>query len=216
MKRRDFSISAIAALLLSATAGRALAQGPDAPQAGKEFVELKKPIEVTAPKGKVEVVEFFSYTCNHCRDFAPIVMQWQKTLPEYVYFRHSAVAFNKRAAPLQKLYFTLEAMNKVEEFHLKAFDAVWKERKPMSTDEEILTWGVGQMGEDFKKYYNSFDVANRVARANELQAAYMIEGTPTVGVNGRWWTDGVHAGSHQGTLRVVDFLVGQEHKRMQS
>ena len=68
MKRRDFSVTA--ASLAAAAAGSALglpalAQGAPFKE-GKDYAKLAKPVASTAAAGKVEVVEFFWYSCAHC------------------------------------------------------------------------------------------------------------------------------------------------------
>ena len=36
---------------------------------GTDYLVLSKPITTDAPKGKVEVLEFFWYNCPHCNAF---------------------------------------------------------------------------------------------------------------------------------------------------
>ena len=71
MKRRDFSVTA--ASLAAAAAGSALslpalAQGAPFKE-GKDYAKLAKPVASTAAAGKVEVVEFFWYSCPLHHDF---------------------------------------------------------------------------------------------------------------------------------------------------
>ncbi|MBX9935395.1 MAG: thiol:disulfide interchange protein DsbA/DsbL, partial [Burkholderiaceae bacterium] len=54
--------------------------------------------------------------------------------------------------------------------------------------------------------YQSFTVANQVRRATQLQEAYHVEGTPSMGVAGRYYTDGTMAGGLQAMLQVVNHL----------
>ena len=76
MQRREFSISG-AGLAAAATfggalsaAGQAMAQG-GAPKEGDDFLLLDKQAPTEAPAGKIEVVEFFWYACQHCNRFEP-------------------------------------------------------------------------------------------------------------------------------------------------
>ena len=64
----------------------------------------------------------------------------------------------------------------------------------------------------FKKIYNSFNVASQVRRAAQLQEAYGVEGVPSMGVAGRFYTDGTMAGSLTAVLQVVEHLVGVARK----
>ena len=64
----------------------------------------------------------------------------------------------------------------------------------------------------FKEVYASFTVSNQVRRASQLQDAYGVEGVPSMGVAGRYYTDGTMAGSLENVLRVVDQLAEQARK----
>jgi thiol:disulfide interchange protein DsbA len=64
----------------------------------------------------------------------------------------------------------------------------------------------------FKETYNSFTVASQVRRASVLQEGYGVEGVPSMGVAGRFYTDGTMAGSMQTVLQVVEYLAGVARK----
>ena len=65
---------------------------------------------------------------------------------------------------------------------------------------------------EFTKAYNSFFVRSRVMQAQAKSRAYGITGVPTMIVNGKYRVDGRMAGSNQGMLDVVNFLVEQERR----
>lgn len=217
MKRREFSLSAATALAASAAtlplATPALAQARQFKE-GKDYAKLPKPGPVDAPAGKVEVIEFFWYSCPHCNAFEPALEAWIKAAPKDLQIRRVPVAFNASFVPQQKLYFALEGMGKLPEVHAKVFRAVHVERLPLNKDELIFEW-VGKQGVDvakFKESYNSFGVSNQVRKASQLQEAYGVEGVPSMGVAGRYYTDGTMAGNMQSVLQVVDYLVGVARK----
>jgi thiol:disulfide interchange protein DsbA len=72
MQRREFSLSAatVAAATLGVIALPAQAQGKP-PTEGTDYLTLDKPASTEAPAGKIEVVEFFWYSCPHCNHFEP-------------------------------------------------------------------------------------------------------------------------------------------------
>ena len=214
MKRRDFSVTA--ASLAAAAAGSALglpalAQGAPFKE-GKDYAKLAKPVASTAAAGKVEVVEFFWYSCAHCNAFEPVLATWMKsTASKNASVQRVPVAFNASFAAQQKLYYTLEGMGKVDELHARVFRAIHVERQNLSKEDGILAWMGKQPGMDmvkFKEVYNSFSVASQVRRATQLQEAYGVEGVPSMGVAGRYYTDGTMAGSMPSVLAVVNYLVG--------
>ena len=214
MKRRDFSVTA--ASLAAAAAGSALglpalAQGAPFKE-GKDYAKLAKPVASTAAAGKVEVVEFFWYSCAHCNAFEPVLATWMKsTASKNASVQRVPVAFNASFAAQQKLYYALEGMGKVDELHARVFRAIHVERQNLSKEDGILAWMGKQPGMDmvkFKEVYNSFSVASQVRRATQLQEAYGVEGVPSMGVAGRYYTDGTMAGSMPSVLAVVNHLIG--------
>ncbi len=212
MKRREFSLAWTTGLAASALglahAPMASAQGKK-PEAGTDYIALDKAVAVEAPQGKIEVVEFFWYACPHCNAFEPKLEEWVKRLPKDVAFRRSPVMFRDDFVPLQKLYYALEALNRVDDMHRKVFYAIHVEKQQLNRDELIFTWATKQ-GLDKAKFteaYNSFGVSTKVRKATQLQDAYKVSGVPAMGVAGRFYTDGTLAQSMDRGLMVVDSLV---------
>jgi thiol:disulfide interchange protein DsbA len=160
------------------------------------------------------VIEFFWYSCSHCNAFEPALESWIKAAPKDLSIRRIPVAFNASFVPQQKLYFTLEGMGKLDTVHGKVFRAIHVEKQKLAKDDEIFAW-VAQQGVDiakFKEMYSSFTVASQVRRATALQEGYGVEGVPSMGVAGRFYTDGTMAGSMQTVLQVVEHLAGVARK----
>lgn len=217
MKRREFSLSAATAVAASAVtlpmATPAMAQVRQFKE-GKDFQKLSKPVATDAPAGKIEVIEFFWYSCPHCNAFEPVLDTWIKAASKDLVVRRVPVAFNASFLSQQKLYYALEGMGKLDAVHAKVFRAIHVEKLKLTKDEDIFAW-VGTQGVDvakFKEVYNSFNVANQARRAAQLQADYGVEGVPSMGVAGRYYTDGTMAGSMQTVLQVVDYLVSSVRK----
>ena len=208
MKRREFSLTAVSAVAATTLALPVFAQM--APKEGKDYVKLGKPVASEAPAGTVDVIEFFWYNCSHCNEFEPNFANWVKTAPKNASVRRVPVAFNASFAPQQKLYYALEGMGKIDELHARVFRAIHVERQNLSKEDAIFAWMGKQPGMDmvkFKEIYNSFTVSNQVRRASQLQEAYGVEGVPSMGVAGRYYTDGTLAGSMPSVLSVVTYLV---------
>ncbi|MDA8446173.1 thiol:disulfide interchange protein DsbA/DsbL [Paracidovorax valerianellae] len=211
MKRREFSLSTATAVAASALtlplATPAMAQARQFKE-GKDYVKLAKPVASDVPAGKIEVIEFFWYSCPHCNAFEPTLDAWIKSAPKDLAIRRMPVAFNSSFVPQQKLYFALESMGKVGDLHAKVFRAVHVEKQALNKDDLIFEW-IGKQGVDvakFKEAYNSFSASNQLRKAAQLQEAYGVEGVPSMGVAGRYYTDGTMAGNMQGVLQVVEYL----------
>ena len=216
MQRREFSIataSVAAAASLGALSTPARAQAP-APRAGTDFLVLDKPAPVEAPAGKVEVVEFFWYSCPHCNSFEPALEEWIKKAPKDVAVRRVPIAFRADFEPQQRLFYVLEAMNKVDELHKKVFYAIHVEKQMLNTPDLIAAWAEkqGLNKVKFLETYNSFSVATKARKATQLQDAYKIDGVPALGVAGRYFTSGSMAQTMARALLVTDYLVAQVRK----
>jgi thiol:disulfide interchange protein DsbA len=211
MKRRDFSALAsavLAASVLPVSVARAQAKGFSP---GFEYKVMDPRAPVDSPAGKIEVVEFFSYMCPHCNVFEPAFHAWTKRVAADVVVRRMPVSFMQNADVLQRMYFTLEAMGLVDKLHAKVFTAIHSDHRNFRDAGVAADWAASQ-GVDRAKFleqFSSFTTATKVTRATQLQNAYKIEGVPSLGVAGRFLTDGPMAGTMDRALQVVDALVVQ-------
>jgi protein dithiol oxidoreductase (disulfide-forming) len=212
MKRREFTQAVAGTALASSALLSSYAYGQRTnPMPGTEFDVIEPRAPVEAPAGKVEVVEFFWYSCTHCNAFEPTLEAWVKKLPKDVVFKRVPIAFQASYVPQQRLFYALEAMGLVERLHTKVFAAIHVEKANLATGEAISEW-VGRQGVDKAKFveqYNSFSVVTKSGKGTQLQNAYKVEGVPALGVAGRYYTDGSKAGNMERALQVVEYLVGQ-------
>ncbi|MBC7608563.1 MAG: thiol:disulfide interchange protein DsbA/DsbL [Polaromonas sp.] len=212
MQRRKFSLSTatVAATAFGglSISGAAFAQAM-APQEGTDYLLLDKPAATEAPAGKIEVVEFFWYSCPHCNRFEPQLQEWVKKLPKDVVFRRAPVSFRPDFEPQQRLYYVLESMGKVEELHKKVFYAIHVEKQTLNTADQVADW-VEKQGINKAKFveaYNSFPVVTKARKATQLQDAYKVDGVPALGIAGRYFTSGAVAQTMERALVVTDYVL---------
>jgi thiol:disulfide interchange protein DsbA len=209
MKRRLF---ATFALTVSAGWSASVAWAQAALfKSGKDFLTLDRPVATESGTGKIELIEFFWYSCPHCNMFEPSFAQWVKNAPKDVVVRRVPVSFRDDFAPQQRLFFTIEAMNLMESLHPKVFAAIHVEKLMLNTDASVLAWAEKQ-GVDkvkFNEVYKSFGVASKLKRAVQLQNDFKVEGVPSLGVAGRYYIDGSLAGSMDRALKVAESLIAQ-------
>jgi thiol:disulfide interchange protein DsbA len=216
MKKRtllSLFTAALAAGTLALTA-QSPADAQQQPLAGRDFRILQKQ-QATEANGKIEVIEFFWYGCNHCFEFEPTLESWIKNAPKDVVVRRVPVAFRDDLVPHQRMFYTLEALGKVETHHQRFFNALHVERKRILTAGELADWAAanGIDRDAFNKAYSSFSVQTKATRARQMAEAYQIDGVPTLAVNGRFVTGAAMAGSHPRALQVVDFLISEARKQ---
>ena len=197
---RIFTIAALAvATLLSPIA---LAQSP-----GQPYLTLNQAQPSDTP-GKIEVLEFFAYSCVHCATMEPMLQAWTKKLPDNVVFKHVPVAFNAGMEDLQRLYYALEAMDRMD-IHAQVFDAIHKERKRLYDAKAITDWVVdkGVDRAEFEAVYTSFGLNTKISRANELAETYEIQGTPTLTIGGKYVTSPSMTGTYQSAIDQAQQLI---------
>ncbi|MGS0741836.1 thiol:disulfide interchange protein DsbA/DsbL [Glaciimonas sp. GG7] len=202
--------------LVAASAGAS----PANPVAGTDYKVLETP-QATDSGKKVEVTEFFWYSCPHCSALEPTLEAWVAKQGNKIDFKRVPISFDPRFLPQQKLYYTLEAMDQVPGIHKKVFEAIHAQRQRLDTDATIVDFAVKQ-GLDKAKFtdvYNSFSVQTKATRATQLQNAYKIDGVPMIAIDGRFMTAPSIVGTTMknatepelfaATLQVVDALVAK-------
>ena len=217
MQRREFSQVALSAATLAGltTALPLTAQAQGKPLAeGIDYVQLGKPASVESAADKIEVVEFFWYSCPHCNAFEPQLERWIKKQPKDVLIRRVPVSFRPNFEPQQRLYYVLEGMGKVDEMQMKVFNAIHLERQALTNGDQITAWAEKQgiNKAKFVEAYNSFTIVTKVRKATQLQDQYKVQGVPALGIAGRFYTDGSQAGSMERALGVTEYLVGMVRK----
>jgi thiol:disulfide interchange protein DsbA len=205
-------------LLGVALAGNAFGQQP--PVRDKEY-KLINPPQKTESGNKIEVVEFFSYACGHCAHFEPVLQDWIKSKPKDVEVRMVPMVFRDNWKPLAKLYYSLEAMGVLKQHHQAVYDAIHKQNQALSTDSAIIDWAAkrGLAKPKFEQVYNSFGVEAKVQRAISMGRAYGVQFTPSMAINGKYWTGPSMVVDPSGApdigryLQVLEQLIAMERGR---
>jgi thiol:disulfide interchange protein DsbA len=177
---------------------------------GKDYVQLAQPQPVADPK-KVEVIEFFSYTCIHCYHLEPLISAWQKKLPPGVTFRREQIVWGQPFEPFARLFATMNDTGTINRLHQPVFDAV-QQKKINLGDPGVLEGWLKQQGVDVSKFmltYKSFGVNAQVARATKLTKDYAVEGTPSIVVDGKY---ALQPAEPARLMQVLNELVAQQRK----
>lgn len=181
---------------------------------GEQYTRLGVPL--TASKRKIQVEEFFSYSCPHCASFENQVIVWKQTMPKDVKFKAVPVAWQlveegergHQMVVMAKAYYLAKALKVLDSVHPAMFDAVLKQRKSMNDAEDL--WPIfEQAGVDkvkFDKHYSGFGIGAKVKLGHSRQLGAKVTGTPEVIVNG---TYSVKPKSGVDVMAVVDFLINK-------
>jgi thiol:disulfide interchange protein DsbA len=184
-------------------------------QEGIEYVTLDQPMATEAGPGKVELIEFFWYSCPHCNSFEPEFKAWIQRQRNDVVVKRVPVRFRDDFEPQQRMYYVFEALGKLEPLHGRLFQAIHVERQPLNNADQLQQWAQKQgiAAAEFQQAYNSFGVVSKARRATQLQQAFKVQGVPSLGINGRFYTDGSLAGGMARALQIADALIAQERGR---
>jgi len=198
-------------LLLATLAATALPAGA---AAGPDWLPIK-PAQLGDSPGKIEVLEFFSWGCSHCRDFNPVVTRWAEKLPKDVAFKRVPVSFGRAAwGNLARMFYALDGIGELQRLDEAVFAAIHDRRVDLYTEASALAW-VRQQGVDASRFsaaFSSFSTETRVARAEQLSRAYKVDSVPLLTVAGRFRVVNKAAHAQAGLFTVVDELIARVRK----
>jgi protein dithiol oxidoreductase (disulfide-forming) len=181
---------------------------------GKDYTLLTTSVQKTeVPPGKVNVKDFFMFTCIHCKDVDPVVEK--QLLPnKSIDLNKIHVVWDEKSSPgFAKLNATLEAM-KLNNLYTPVFEAYLAKKdlnnvvelKKFLGDKKLL--GNKALTQEkitkFMETYNSFTIVSKVAEYKVLTSKYNITGTPTFIVGDKYV---VSPAKPERTMQVIEALV---------
>lgn len=191
---------------------------------GTHFTPLPVAQPVSVGPGEVEVTEIFWYGCGHCFTLEPRIEAWDKKgRPDYVRVVRMPVIWNEVTREDARLFYTLEALGKLDELHLAVFRELHVKRSPLTavtgnrvdtaaTEARVRSFLTqnGVSAEDFGKTYRSFAVENKLRQAENLSRRYLADHTPMVVVQGKYSTDVSMAGGVDQLFQLINDLAARE------
>lgn len=173
--------------------------------AGRDYAVID-PAQPTEDTGKIEVIEFFSYACPHCNDLNPLIQKWATKLPADVTFKRVPVSFNPFYQLMARLYYTLETTGDLARLDAPLFNAIHTKGVRLVSEKAIMEWATSQ-GVDATKFtaaWNSFGVATKTSRGDQMGRDHHIQGVPAIAVDGRYLVGGK---SLQEMLTLTDKVI---------
>jgi len=180
-------------------------------QAGTHYIVLDEPIK-SSNTDAVVVNEFFGYTCPHCNGFEPQLHAWAQEQTDDVAFMPIPVVFGRSWEPYAKAYFIALNLGVLDQTHQAMYNAVHVDERRMTNRKALAAFFVenGVSQSDFDNAYDSFDLQNKLRQGSRLAARAKITGVPSMLVNGKYMVNASLAGSNEGMLAVVNYLVALE------
>jgi thiol:disulfide interchange protein DsbA len=162
------------------------------------------------PGAPIEVREFFSYGCVHCKNFDPLIEQWLETAPADISFSRVPVAFSPQWVLLAQTYLTLKELDILSENHDRLFRQIHDNRQTFQSGEEIADFidGHGTTSSEFLRVFNSTAVRRQLGEIDSAQRVVGISSVPTMVVAGKYVVS-MDLG-RKTALEIVDFLIAKE------
>jgi thiol:disulfide interchange protein DsbA len=192
-------------------------EGP-APVAGTDYIEIPAGQAFDPVPGKIEVAEVFSYTCPHCAQFEPLLVDWRKKQTADVKFTPIAGPFGGNPIPFEKAFYAAQTLGLVEKTHEAMFRAVHIDQSIpylSVTDEQLGAFYAkyGVKPADFIGTMNSFAINARGKRAEQFMQRSGVDSSPSLVVNGKYLVKGKNFEDY---LRITNHLVARERATLQA
>jgi len=225
-------LGSIAMALLTGTLALDAYAGPAPWVEGRNYVELRPAQHTHVPRGKVEVLEVFSYGCPACEAFQPVIRRLERSLPAdaQMAFLPASFSASEDMPMFQRAFFAAQSLGLAERAHQAIFDAVWKTRElavfdpttrrpksPLPTLEDAARcYGriTGVSPTTFLEAARSFSVDLKMRTADAQILAMGTPGTPCLVVNGKYRVELDTLSSVDDLINIVRFLVDKENAQL--
>lgn len=205
----------VALSLLLPVMATAQPMAPGMPRAGIDYEVMQTPQPTFSPvKGKIEVVEVFSYACSHCAHFQPLVSAWKKKLPSDVNFIYVPSVGQGSWERFARGFYAAEIKKIQVRSHESLFKAIFTEQRltPNASVDEIADFyaGYGVDKKSFIEAMTSKAVAERADKSKQFTLRTGASSTPTVIVAGKYKINATQDRGFEGMIKTIDFIIAKE------
>jgi thiol:disulfide interchange protein DsbA len=182
---------------------------------GRHFTRIAATTAPNPTPGQVEVIEFFMYSCVHCRDLEPYVQAWLPGKPAHINFVRVPTTWNETVRLHAQAFYAAAALGKGEEMHQPFFNTMHNDRNLLETQAAMRQFFArfGVSDADFNSVFESFSVRSQVNRADELGQRYGVQATPTIVIAGKYSTGVSEAGGYARLFELIEALAAAELRR---
>jgi thiol:disulfide interchange protein DsbA len=164
--------------------------------------------------GKIEVIEFFLYSCPHCYELEPKLKAWLEKHKDEVNYKQVPAVVAPSWIPLAKAYYVAEKLNILDSTHEALFKAIHNDKR-IFLNEYTLSKFFAQHGVKpnvFMHEFNAKDVMQKVSDARIMCAKYAFRGVPIVVINDEFKTAPFYNKDQEQMLKVMDYLLTKVNK----
>ena len=176
-------------------------------QEGTDYTVLAKPIP-QLQADKVEVLEFFGYTCIHCYHLDQFLLKHAQAFPSDTYLRTEHVVWGDEMLGLARIAAAVNVSGEKFRANPAVFDAIFEKKINLDEPAAFKQWAAQQKTFNSQKVLSAFDGFSNQAEAKKMQQLtndYKISSTPVVIVGGKYQVE-FKQGWENG-MRTIDELV---------
>ena len=165
------------------------------------------------PTRTIEVVEYFSYACVHCRNFDPMIKEWKDTLPEGSSFHRVHVSYSSELELLARTYIVLESHGALAENHERIFGAIHDRGRQFLSLTMLADFvdGFGIDDKTFTDEFNSFRTTMTVHKNERAVREASLTGVPSLVVANKYVVSaGIGGIGRKQSLQIARALVQAE------
>ena len=186
-----YAAIAVVAVIIVALIWSFLGSSPDVPEekipTSGIFLKINEPS--TYEPGKVKIIEYFKFNCDHCYSLNKQVPELEEKYGDQLEITYRPMLWVTNSGDQQfrksiEAYIIAERMEKGDEMKSALFDAMFMERKDLSDVavlEEIAS-SIG-LGDDFATALENGDARDKAQEYINL-AQPLVSETPTIIING--------------------------------
>ena len=174
---------------------------------GIHFARLFDPVDVSN-NGTNDVVAFFWYSCDPCNQFEPFLGSWENDLPSDVSLTRVPAIWSEEMRFHARAYYTAQALGVSERSHGEFYAAFHRENAAINNEEQLINFFTrfGVTPAEFDSAYAAPETLAAVAQAEQLNAEYGIQATPSLFIGGQFGV--IPAAVDFGEwLEVTDYLL---------
>ena len=183
---------------------------------GVDYFRLVPTQPTIGSADRIEVSEFFMYSCPHCFTIDAAVEQWSEELDPAVRFVRVPAIFNRIAQTHAQLFFAAEllaadgTLKDLGAFHNTVFVEFHNRGNRLLNQDAVqrLFDRFGVPADAFEKAWSSFPVDQKMRVASDLVRRYGVDAVPAFIVNGKY-----RVPNTANVLDIIDELLVREGLR---
>ena len=178
---------------------------------GEDYTLLDTPL-TNQQRDSIEVIEYFSYRCIHCKNFEPFLEDWLVEIPENVNFARQHVVFSTSDELFARTHLALQQSPNYSSLHNRLFSAVHDRQKQFTDLEDITSYleDYDLDPNEFNRSFTSTRTDRRLTNNRSRQARSQLTATPSLLISGKYLIS-MNNGQPR-ALEVASELIEREKK----